>query len=77
MKAYNEADQQEILAVKVIPFNGDKDYRATIEKEIDIIHALGDHPNLVKVLPVNCRSDHNYYIFMEYCDQGTLQLTMK
>jgi hypothetical protein len=34
MKAYNEANEYEIIAVKVIPFNGDKDYQTTIDKEI-------------------------------------------
>jgi serine/threonine protein kinase len=42
-----------------------------------MIYDIGDHPNLVRVLPFKCRSDTKYYIFMEYCDQGTLQQQIK
>lgn len=30
------------------------------------------HQNIVKVIPLKTYSNNNYYIFMEYCDGGTL-----
>lgn len=60
------------MAVKIIPY-GDEKRRIKIEKEINIIKNLPLHPNLVGVLPYKCYSNNNYYIFMEYCPNGTLE----
>lgn len=33
--------------------------------------------NLVGVLPLQCFSEKNFYIFMEYCNEGTLSDQMR
>lgn len=35
------------------------------------------HDNLVTVQPLKCYSGKNYYIFMEYCPDGTLEDLIK
>lgn len=37
-----------------------------------ILRELPSHPNLVRTVPLKCYSESNYYIFMEYCKDGTL-----
>jgi serine/threonine protein kinase len=38
---------------------------------------LPENRNLVGVLPLQCFSERNFYIFMEYCNGGTLADEMK
>jgi serine/threonine protein kinase len=71
-KAIKRNHTNELLAVKIIPYQDEKK-RSKIEKEINIIKKLPVNPNLVGVLPYKCYSNHNYYIFMEYCSGGTLE----
>ena len=71
-KALNTKDKTRELAVKIIPYGGDPIKRTKIEKEINIIRVLPDHPNLVRFIPVKCFSENNFYIFMEMYDE-TLQ----
>ena len=61
-----------MLVAKIIPYLDEKK-REKIEKEIDIIRELPTHPNLVTVQPIKCFSSKNYYIFMEFCEEGTLE----
>lgn len=71
-KAVSAKDKSRELAVKIVPYDGDAIKRKKIEKEINIIRLLPDHPNLVKVHPIKCFSENNFYIFMECCKDGTL-----
>ena len=71
-KALNTKDKTRELAVKIVPYGGDPIKRKKIEKEVNIIRALPDHPNLVRFIPVKCFSENNFYIFMEKYDE-TLQ----
>ena len=59
--------------MKIVPYDGDKVKRKKIEREVDIIRLLPDHPNLVKIVPIKCFSEKNFYIFMELCPDGTLE----
>ena len=72
-KALNAKEKTRDLAVKIISYGGDPIKRKKIEKEINIIRVLPDHPNLVRVIPLKCFSENNFYIFMEMCRDGTLQ----
>lgn len=60
-----------------MPYDGDAIKRKKIEKEINIIRLLPDHHNLVKVHPIKCFSENNFYIFMECCKDGTLVNLLK
>lgn len=71
-KAVSANDKSRDLAVKIVPYDGDAIKRKKIEKEINIIRLLPDHHNLVKVHPIKCFSENNFYIFMECCKDGTL-----
>lgn len=71
-KAVSAKDKSKDLAVKIVPYDGDANKRKKIEKEINIIRLLPDHHNLVKVHPIKCFSENNFYIFMECCKDGTL-----
>lgn len=71
-KAVSGKDKSRELAVKIVPYDGDATKRKKIEKEINIIRLLPDHPNLVRVHPIKCFSENNFYIFMECCKDGTL-----
>lgn len=71
-KAIRNDKPQEQLVVKIIPYEDDKK-RDKIEKEISILRKLPQHPNLVFVEPLKCYSNNNYYIFMEFCSDGTLE----
>lgn len=71
-KAVSAKDKSRDLAVKIVPYDGDANKRKKIEKEINIIRLLPDHHNLVKVHPIKCFSENNFYIFMECCKDGTL-----
>jgi serine/threonine protein kinase len=71
-KAISAKEKTRELAVKIVPYGGDPVKREKTEKEINIIRILPDHPNLVRVIPLKCFSDNNFYIFMELCGDGTL-----
>jgi serine/threonine protein kinase len=71
-KALNAKEKTRELAVKIVPYGGDPVKRKKIEREINIIRVLPPHPNLVRVIPVKCFSENNFYIFMEMCREGTL-----
>lgn len=71
-KAVSAKDKSRDLAVKIVPYDGDAIKRKKIEKEINIIRLLPDHHNLVRVHPIKCFSENNFYIFMECCKDGTL-----
>ncbi len=71
-KAVRAKHKTRELAVKIVPYGGDAVKRKKIEREINIIRLLPDHPNLVRVIPLKCFSDNNFYIFMELCAEGTL-----
>lgn len=71
-KAVAASRKTQELAVKIVPYGGDPKTREKIEREINIIRLLPPHPNLVRVLPLKCFSENNFYIFMELCGDGTL-----
>jgi serine/threonine protein kinase len=70
-------DTTKELAVKIIPFGGDENKRKKIEKEINILRILPESRHLVRVLPIKCYSENNFYIFMEICKDGTLSDFLK
>ena len=63
-KAVETNNKGELLACKIVPYEGDRIKRGKIEKEIEILKKLPNHPNLVRVLPLKCFSENNFYIFM-------------
>ena len=71
-KAVAAEDKSTELAVKIVPYDGNALKKSKVEKEIGILRVLPEHPNLVRVLPLKCFSHNNFYIFMEYCRDGTL-----
>lgn len=64
------------MVVKVIPIK-ESYSKVAVERELDVISQLPEHPNLVRTWPIRCLSQRNYYIFMEYCQDGTLARDMK
>ena len=75
-RAIQNDKPQEELVVKIIPYE-DEVKREKIEKEVAVIRKLPIDQHLVTVLPLKCYSNANYYIFMEYCPEGTLEDLIK
>jgi len=77
-KAYNEKNNNAVVAVKVIPaakLLESEDQYNLFMREIDVLRQIkGDH--IVQLLDVK-RTPNNLYIFTDYCDGGDLQKLIK
>lgn len=50
----------------------DQDNKELALKELEIMQQLPVHPNLVRIEKIKVESQNNIYIFMEFCNGGTL-----
>lgn len=66
----------QVAAVKVLAFQSEASNfqrrLQLLERELEILRALPPHPNLIRYLTARCRGPR-VFIFMEYCDGGTLR----
>ena len=66
-KAVNLANSEDQLAVKVLPIK-DGINKTLVEREINVLKQLPEHPNLINIKPFKYFSDENLYILMDYCN---------
>lgn len=71
-RAYNLDNIQEELAVKIISIQ-DEETAKTVKSELMILKELPHNPHLVNCMKVQISSERNFYIIMEYCNQGNLE----
>lgn len=71
-RAYNLENMSEELAVKIISIQ-DEETSKTVKSELQMLKELPAHPNLVNCMKVQISSERNFYIIMEYCNQGNLE----
>lgn len=77
-KAYDTSRQNKLVAVKVISskkFMNDPALYDLFMREIAVLRQIKG-PHVVEMIDVK-RSTNNLYIFMQYCNQGTLETKMK
>lgn len=51
----------------------DEETSRTVKSELQMLKELPFHPNLVNCMKVQISSERNFYIIMEYCNQGNLE----
>lgn len=51
----------------------DEENAVTIKSELQMLKELPHHPNLVNCMKFQISSEKNFYIIMEYCNQGNLE----
>lgn len=71
-KAYNLQNPSEELVVKIISAQ-DQETAKTIRSQLQMLKELPKHPNLVNCAKVQISSEKNFYIIMQYCNQGNLE----
>jgi serine/threonine protein kinase len=74
-RAYNTENPKEQLAVKIISIRDEK-IGKTVKSELQMLRELPNHPNLVNCIKIQMNSERNFYIIMEYCNQGNLEKFM-
>ena len=64
---------KEKVAIKIMQKNKiiNKEDLMRINREIDILKSLSYHPNVIKIYKI-LEDSENYYIIMEYCENGEL-----
>jgi serine/threonine protein kinase len=75
-RVYNREQPSQELVVKVISLL-ESDNAETIGTELQVLHDLPRHENLVNCIKAHIASEKNLYIIMEYCNQGSLETFME
>ncbi len=70
-KAIDQTQKDRILAVKIIPARHILADERNFMSHINIYRRL-DNPNIVKLVDLK-RTQNNLYIFLEYCENGSLE----
>jgi serine/threonine protein kinase len=71
-RCYNREQPSQQLVVKIISLL-ESDNQESIRTELEMIHELPHHENLVNCLKAHIASEKNLYVIMEYCNQGSLE----